>query len=74
MAPYRDPLYTFLTFHPDKSIEIRGKESAWRAPTPEDRGYPDFKELNANIRARRLVRGEPVKNDQATQVEPATAS
>ncbi len=67
MAPYRDPLYTFLTFHSDKSIEIAGKDSTWRAPTPEQRGYPDFKQINAIIRQRRLVHGKPADNDPAIQ-------
>lgn len=69
MAPYRDPLYTFLTFHSDKSIEIRGKDSAWRPPTPEDRGYPDFEQINAHIRGRRLLCGKPGRKEEAEQVE-----
>jgi len=55
MAPYRDALYTFLTFHPDGLVEIEGRETTWEAPTPVDRGYPRAAELTPYITARQIV-------------------
>lgn len=52
MAPYTKPLYTFLTFHCDQTIEVQGCDSTWAEPTPQQRAYPDWKKLNTSIKAR----------------------
>ena len=54
MAAYTDPLYTFLTFHSDQSIEIRGSQSTWASPSPQERGFPKWSELGTEIVERRL--------------------
>ncbi len=54
MAPYTTPLFTFLTFRPDQTIEVAGRESTWAAPTPQQRGVPDWEKLNTIIKARTL--------------------
>jgi predicted phosphodiesterase len=57
MAPYRDPLYTFLTLSADGTVEIRAKKSIWNEPTPRDRGYPNLERLASSITGRRLPPG-----------------
>ncbi|MEM0925715.1 MAG: metallophosphoesterase [Planctomycetota bacterium] len=54
MAPYKDPLFTFLTFHLDRSIEIAACNSSWSEPSPKQRGYPTWEDLNTQIVARKL--------------------
>ena len=54
MAAYTKPLFTFLTFHSDKTIEIDGCQSSWAAPDPSERGYPNSEKLNTEIVARKL--------------------
>lgn len=54
MAPYTTPLFTFLTFHSDRSIEVRARDSAWAEPTPRARGYPDWMKLNTKIEGRKF--------------------
>lgn len=61
MAPYTNPLFTFLTFHPDHSIEIAAAKSAWAKPSPKERGYPDWQKLNTEIAARNLKSGESIE-------------
>jgi 3',5'-cyclic AMP phosphodiesterase CpdA len=55
MAPYRDSLYTFVTFHPDGLIEVEGRTTAWDSPTPLERGYPGAAELTPYISARQIT-------------------
>ena len=55
MAPYTDPLYTFLTLHDDGTIDVEGRKSGWATPTPSERGYPEADRLTAFIRERRLA-------------------
>lgn len=57
MAPYTDPLFTFLTFHADGTIEVAGRESSWASPTPRERGYPNADGLTSIIQQRRLGDG-----------------
>ncbi len=54
MAPYRDPLFAFLTFHPDGYIQVEGRETAWVSPSPLERGYPRVDELTPYISDRWL--------------------
>lgn len=54
MAPYTKPLYTFLTFHPDQTIEVQECESAWAEPTPQQRGFPEWEKLNTKIEFRKF--------------------
>jgi len=54
MAPYKHPLYTFITFHSDGFIEVEACHSDWEAPSPMDRGFPASQELTPFISARRL--------------------
>ena len=54
MAPYTRPLYTFLTFHADGSIEVAGADSDWEKPTPAERGYPGAEQLTPFIKPRKL--------------------
>lgn len=54
MAPYTEPLFTFLTFHSDQTIEVAGCDSAWAEPTPQQRGYPDWQKLNTRIAPRTI--------------------
>ncbi|MEO1617247.1 MAG: metallophosphoesterase [Planctomycetota bacterium] len=62
MAAYTDPLFTFLTFHPDQSIEVAGCVSDWATPTPKERDYPGWADLNTVIVGRRLT-SSPRSND-----------
>ncbi|MFN3193232.1 MAG: metallophosphoesterase family protein [Aureliella sp.] len=54
MAPYTSPLFTFLTFHPNESIEIAASTSKWAEPTPKVRGFPGWEALNTEIVGRTL--------------------
>lgn len=54
MAPYRDPLFAFITFHPDGYIRVEGRETAWGSPSPLERGYPRADELTPYISDRLL--------------------
>ncbi len=54
MAPYADPLYTFLTFHGDGRIEVEGRHTTWAEPSPEERGFPGAAELTPYITGRVL--------------------
>ena len=54
MAFYRDALFTYLTFR-GGNIEIAPRQTSWSKPTPKDRGYPDWEDLNTVIRKRRLA-------------------
>lgn len=47
-------LFTFPTFRSDQTIEVAGRESTWAAPTPQQRGVPDWEKLNTIIKARKL--------------------
>jgi hypothetical protein len=53
MAPYRDVLFTFITFR-DGLIEVEGRQTEWQSPTPHERGYPRADELNTYISDRKL--------------------
>lgn len=39
VAPYEDPLYTFITVTADQLV-IEGKQSRWLGPSPEELGLP----------------------------------
>ncbi len=39
LAPYEDPLYTFITINQD-SLIVEGKQSRWIGPSPEELGMP----------------------------------
>jgi len=54
MAPYRDALFAFLTFHSDGWIEVEGRQTEWTSPTPHERGFPRAAELTPYISNRRL--------------------
>jgi len=56
MAAYRDPLYAFVTFRADGSIEIEGRQSEWVPPSPAERGYPGSNRLATYISDRKLSR------------------
>jgi len=53
MAPYRDPLFAFITFR-SNGIEIEGRTTTWESPTPEERGYPQAEKLTPYISHREL--------------------
>ncbi len=55
MAAYTDPLFTFLTFCSDGQIEVEARTSDWAEPTPRERGFPNWEQLNTVIRHRTLV-------------------
>jgi 3',5'-cyclic AMP phosphodiesterase CpdA len=55
MAAYADPLFAFLTLHPDGAIEIRGRSTTWEPPSPAERGYPGADELATWISDRTLA-------------------
>jgi hypothetical protein len=47
-APYKDPIWAFLTIHKNGVVKIKGKTSTFLPPTPEEMhrpklhgGYPD---------------------------------
>ena len=54
MAPYRNPLFAFLTLDPRGRILLTGGASTFAAPTPKDRGYPDADAASASITDREL--------------------
>jgi hypothetical protein len=54
MAPYRDPLFAFATFHPGGMIEIEGRRTEWVPPSPKERGHPEADKLTPYISDRRL--------------------
>lgn len=53
MAPYRDPLFAFVTITED-ALTIEGRESIFVPPTPTDRGFPRAGEITASIENRVL--------------------
>lgn len=53
MANYKEALFSFLTFHPDR-IEIVGRQTEWEAPDPQERGYPEADALTPYISDRSL--------------------
>lgn len=55
MAHYRDPLYAFVTLHPDGRMEVEGRTGAWVPPTPAERGYPTAARVTPSIESRRLL-------------------
>lgn len=42
IAPYKDPLFTFIHLHPSGWIEIEGMESNWVGPSPKESGVPSY--------------------------------
>ncbi len=56
MAPYRDPLFAFLTFNPEGHILVEGRDTVWDSPSPRERGYPGADDLTPFISDRRLTR------------------
>ncbi len=54
MAFYEDALFAFLTFFDDGSIQLAGKTTTWKAPSPEALNFPDAHALNTFISDRRL--------------------
>jgi len=40
IAPYKDPLYAFITIDPVGKLNIEGLRSAWVAPSPKELGIP----------------------------------
>ncbi len=62
-CPYRDPLFTMLTFEPESGeIHLDGRESAWVGPSPEELGMyqaarvANGEEIVPRIRARKISR------------------
>jgi 3',5'-cyclic AMP phosphodiesterase CpdA len=49
LAPYRDPLYAFVTLDPDGTIVIQGRRSVFLPPTLHDRGHPKADRATASI-------------------------
>lgn len=49
LAPYRDPLYAFVTLDPKGTIEIKGRRSVFLPPTLVDRGHPKADRATASI-------------------------
>lgn len=41
-APYKDPIWAFLTIYDGGSFEIKGKKSIFLSPTPEEMHRPEF--------------------------------
>ena len=54
LAKYRDPLFCFVTIDPAGTVTIEGRDSAFIPPTPAQLGYPDARNLSANISNRKL--------------------
>ena len=54
MAFYTNPLYAFVNLYANGTIEIKGTQSGWASPTPEDRNYPDPNSLTTFISDRTL--------------------
>jgi hypothetical protein len=54
MAPYRDPLFAFLTLEPRGTIRLTGRASLFQRPTLAERGYPDAEKMSASITDRKL--------------------
>lgn len=42
MAPYKDPIWAFLTIYNNGTLEIKGKTSVFLKPTPEEMNRPEF--------------------------------
>lgn len=51
-APYKEPLYAFVTIDPLGQIIIEGNQSSFVAPTPAERKHPDAPRLSACITSR----------------------
>ncbi len=58
MAGYKDPLFCFLSFDSNGSIQLEGRRSEWVAPSPKERGVPDWEKLTTWISDRQLTAGE----------------
>lgn len=41
-APYKDPIWAFLTIYSNGIVEIKGKKSSFLPPTPEEMHRPQF--------------------------------
>lgn len=59
MADYRDSLFTFVTLDPSGTIRVTGRESAFVAPSPRARGYPNWEKVQPRI-TERMVRFQPM--------------
>lgn len=42
MAPYKDPIWAFLTIYSNGKMEIKGKASVFLKPTPQEMNRPEF--------------------------------
>jgi 3',5'-cyclic AMP phosphodiesterase CpdA len=49
-APYKDAVYAIVTLTPDGRLSIRGVESEWVGPSPQQLGYPLAPPYGAGVR------------------------
>ncbi len=57
LASYKDSLFSFIKFHENGLIEIEGRKSDWKSPSPQERGFPQAKTLTPYISDRQLKFG-----------------
>lgn len=53
-ATYKDAIFAFLEIDPSGSIRIKGKQSTFVEPTPEQKNHPDAPRLSASISDRKV--------------------
>jgi 3',5'-cyclic AMP phosphodiesterase CpdA len=58
MADYRDSLFAFVTLDPSGTIRLTGRTSEFVAPSPRDRGYPDWEKVQPRI-SDQVIRFQP---------------